>query len=260
MLAVAAVEKKLSALFRLAIRSGATEAIALHIRRGEPVNGRDGGGLTPLMLAAMHGLLGVCNVLLDEGADPELVDRQGRTARDLAVEHGHGSVAELIACFCGEVSRVVPESGATVTSEQTTDRSVEPSCNPVADDVRLPAGPPAPATDVLHAAANDTDVLVLGDVVEDAGGWLPGETVVSPGHDADCAAAASQLQKVLSRNRRSHTEANRDALVALGVGQQAAIAVLGKYRTGVACGALDHVAVAMFDQHVGDGVAEAAAA
>jgi RNA polymerase primary sigma factor len=211
MLAVAPVEKKLGALFRLAIRSGASEAIALHIRRGEPVNGRDGGGLTPLMLAAIHGQLGVCKALLDEGADPDLVDQQGRTARDLAAEQGHDSVAACLARFreADSVYIVLPEPQPMILSAHTNEQAAEPSRDTIADDVCLPAEPAAAASITLHVVSpDDADVLVLDDVAEDADGWLPDDAVVSPGHDSDCAAAASQLQHVLSTHRRVSTEAD----------------------------------------------------
>jgi RNA polymerase primary sigma factor len=211
MLAVAAVEKKLGALFRLAIRSGAAEAIALHIRRGEALNGRDGGGLTPLMLAAIHGQLGVCKALLDEGADPDLVDQQGRTARDLAAERGHDSVAACLARFreADSVYSVLPEPQPTVQSVHTNEQATEPSRDTIADDDCLPAVPAAAASITLHVVSpDDADVLVIDDVAEDADGWLPDDAVVSPGHDSDCAAAASQLQHVLSTHRRVSTEAD----------------------------------------------------
>jgi ankyrin repeat protein len=58
-------EPKLGALFWLAIRSSALDAITFLIRRGESVNGRDSVGLTPLMLRAIHNQLGVCLKLPD---------------------------------------------------------------------------------------------------------------------------------------------------------------------------------------------------
>lgn len=211
MLVVAPLENKLGALFRLAIRSGATEAIALHIRRGEPVNGRDSGNLTPLMLAAIHGQLGVCNALLDAGADPDLVDELGRTARDLASERGHYSIAALLARFpeANSVDGVVPDPQPTVLSQPTDEQAAEPSHDTVADDVYLPAEPAAALTGTLQVVPqDDAEVIVLGDVGEDADGWLPDAAVFSPGHDADCAAAASQLQQLLSTHRRVSTEAD----------------------------------------------------
>jgi RNA polymerase primary sigma factor len=85
-------EKKLSPLFRLAIKSGAADAVALHIRRGEAANGRDGSGLTPLMIAAVHGQLEVCARLLESGADPALVSAGGKAADELAIDHGHAAL------------------------------------------------------------------------------------------------------------------------------------------------------------------------
>jgi ankyrin repeat protein len=70
------LEKKLSPLFRLAIKSGAADAVALHIRRGESLNGRDTMGLTPLMIAAIHNQKESCATLLAFGADVSLTMRE----------------------------------------------------------------------------------------------------------------------------------------------------------------------------------------
>lgn len=44
-------------------------------------------GLTPLMIAAMHGRIGSVDTLLKLGADAALKDNEGRTAGDLALDH-----------------------------------------------------------------------------------------------------------------------------------------------------------------------------
>ena len=79
--------KNLSPLFRLALKSGALDAIALHIHRGESPNGRDPAGLTPLMIAAINNQPACCTRLISLGADVSLVSAGGRTAVELALEH-----------------------------------------------------------------------------------------------------------------------------------------------------------------------------
>jgi RNA polymerase primary sigma factor len=213
MLGTLMTEKKLGALFRLAIRSGAADAIALHIQRGEPVNGRDGAGLTPLMLAAMHNQLGVCVRLLDIGADPALVDSDGRTALVLAAAHGHSAVAALLSGF------ELPSPGSP---------GVPPyKIPPLADEQTVPGAAPeavieSVAVEILAlttavAATSEKLPVTLHEHADgpsheepddDTNGWLPDEAVIPPSHDAECAAAATQAQRSLSTHRRANTEAD----------------------------------------------------
>lgn len=84
-----------SALFRMAITAGTPASVLLHIRRGANVNARDGAGATPLMLAVARGRAEICKLLLDEGADPRLTDKAGRTVLDY-VPGQDGALAELL--------------------------------------------------------------------------------------------------------------------------------------------------------------------
>jgi RNA polymerase primary sigma factor len=89
-------EKNLSPLFRLALKSGALDAIAQHIHRGESPNGRDAAGLTPLMIAAINNQQACCTRLISLGADVSLLSTGGRTAVELALEHGHLTLASVL--------------------------------------------------------------------------------------------------------------------------------------------------------------------
>jgi len=86
----------LGALFRLTLASGVAAAVAQHLRRGAPLDGRDAQGRTPLMLAAMRGHVDVCRILLQAGVDTKLRDLNGKDAAALALAKGHSLILALI--------------------------------------------------------------------------------------------------------------------------------------------------------------------
>lgn len=61
------------------------------------LDAKDNNGYTPLMLAASHGLRDVVGDLIAEGASPRLRSSAGKTARDIAIECGHESIATILA-------------------------------------------------------------------------------------------------------------------------------------------------------------------
>jgi len=61
------------------------------------VDARTHGGLTPLQAAAENGDEELVELLLARGADPTLVNEEGKTAIDLAVEAGYEELAEELA-------------------------------------------------------------------------------------------------------------------------------------------------------------------
>lgn len=186
MLAVAPAEKKLGALFRLAIRSGAADAVDLHIRRGEAVNGRDGAGLTPLMLAVIHDRLDVCIRLLGAGADATLKGPEDQTAGALAVELGHAAVADLLTRH--EQLQARPASSVEAALELP----------PVQID-------PATPSSVLNLSIQP---FTTDEGMDDMNGWVVDEAVVAPVHDAECAASAEAAQRAMSTHKRVIAEAD----------------------------------------------------
>jgi uncharacterized protein len=69
-----------------ACTKGLSEEVASLIGAGVDVNSRDGGGDTPLIMAAAYGKTMIVKFLLLKGADPSLVGMQGMTALYCAVE------------------------------------------------------------------------------------------------------------------------------------------------------------------------------
>lgn len=76
--------RPLNRLFRMAVMAGAEDSVRLHIRRGDNFNARDDKGLTPLMIAASRNRASTCKLLLDSGADPQLLNPVGLDALTLA--------------------------------------------------------------------------------------------------------------------------------------------------------------------------------
>jgi RNA polymerase primary sigma factor len=97
----------LSKLFRLAVVTGISRAVQVHIDRGDDLNARDGEGRTPLMLAAARNKAAICKLLLDAGADGSLQDPTGKTAHDIAVAAFAHDAAAVI-----ETSKIQPPNQA----------------------------------------------------------------------------------------------------------------------------------------------------
>ncbi len=96
--APAPVLDRLSPLFRSALLAGVEAAVLVHIRKGEDVNGRDEKGRTPLMIAASRNYPTICRILLEAGANPKLLDFQGRAALEIAMAEGAKQAAAELAC------------------------------------------------------------------------------------------------------------------------------------------------------------------
>ena len=86
--------------FRMALLNGAIESVRLHLRGEGIVNGVDGVGRSPLMLAASRGHAEICRLLLAEGADPELRDNNGNDALTVALACGQAEIATLLSDVC----------------------------------------------------------------------------------------------------------------------------------------------------------------
>ncbi|MFC0665644.1 sigma-70 family RNA polymerase sigma factor [Azotobacter chroococcum] len=86
----------LSPLLRMATIAGVEIAVKHHIRRGDDLDARDGKGATPLMLAAGRKKVGIVRLLLAAGANPALLDPEGRAALAYAEKAGCDGCAALL--------------------------------------------------------------------------------------------------------------------------------------------------------------------
>lgn len=235
----ASIEGKLSPLFRLALKSGSPEAVLLHLKRGEPANGRDSRGLTPLMLAAVTGRFEVCGALLQEGADRAIVNPAGKTASDLAREYGYDSLGQ----FLYPVSLTEPVSLQIATPDiqilKVQVINVEPDEAEQWESSPTLSFPVAPS--VLHAGHADLQHFRVGIHAEESFeyslevgsftvasdiapvalmqapnaddqpmdemfGWVIENADVVPSHDASCVKAALEVQHSISIHRRRNTD------------------------------------------------------
>ena len=81
---VASADNSGRTILMLAVRTNPSlEILQELITHGAPVNAADKNGQTPLLEAAEHGTPGMVKVLLRSGADPEAINKAGKTAADL---------------------------------------------------------------------------------------------------------------------------------------------------------------------------------
>ncbi len=79
-----------------AVASNQPEVVTWLLDAGANVNARQQMDYTPLMGAAANARAELLDLLLARGADPALTTTEGKTAADLAREHGHEDVARRL--------------------------------------------------------------------------------------------------------------------------------------------------------------------
>lgn len=72
----------------MAASTGSDEPIVLLLKNKANLNLAEKHGKTPLHEAAKYGYEKVAKVLIDSGADLEVKDKKGRTAKDIATKRG----------------------------------------------------------------------------------------------------------------------------------------------------------------------------
>lgn len=182
-------EASLSTLFRLTLASGVPAAVAFHLKRGAPLNGRDGKGRSPLILAAMRGHAEVCRLLLEAGADTTTRDDDNQDALAAAQSAGHSPVVALISRYQGASAASTLEQ-APPPEIQLCEPSQECTANPepldcprvLSEDDRPCSGsspegdnvPAAtlPALDIEAASTDPVETIEESHTAEIADEWI----------------------------------------------------------------------------------------
>jgi len=82
-------------LFNAVLKSR-THMISVLIRAGVDPDVRNIEGRTPLMTAAELGAAEIARLLIENGADPNMVDETGETAYEIAMRKGHRHMANIL--------------------------------------------------------------------------------------------------------------------------------------------------------------------
>jgi RNA polymerase primary sigma factor len=113
---------EMNPLMKLAVVSGATDAVRIQIQRGLNVDMTDTEGRSLLMLAASRGHIEVCRLLLEAGADVDLLD----ASRKSASEHAELSKnRDVVALFEDYVAKSRVDFGSDV-AEATSGAEATP--------------------------------------------------------------------------------------------------------------------------------------
>lgn len=94
--AIAPLAPLLNRFLRMAVLRGVEKSVCLHLDRGDDVNARDAQGMTPLMLSASRNNARICRLLLDAGAESDLLDPQGNDALAIAIKAGAGEARRTL--------------------------------------------------------------------------------------------------------------------------------------------------------------------
>lgn len=168
----------LNPALRLAALHGVTSSVRLHIERKDQLDGRDQNGQTALMIAASKNHVEVCGLLLQAGADPDLQDKDGLTALDLAIKAGATAARETLLEFTR--NRTQPTSGTMgawypdAHTEVKTQGSIQ-------------------KTDLPAQESSVEDEIAFGD-------WEPLTESIPPEDDAQLRSRAIQTQAAIDQH------------------------------------------------------------
>ncbi|HHX3696171.1 TPA: RNA polymerase sigma factor RpoD, partial [Burkholderia cenocepacia] len=184
---------KLNPLLKLALKNGVTAAVEVQLRKSECENARDAVGNTPLMIAAIHGHVDVCRLLLEHGADAAAKDGEGVTAYSKALVAGHMEVVELLARF---------EQEDADASEPIL-RSAEDTVVIVSDASQGGGGLASGSSAHVGRYESDPDAGLEAEPAagpdDDMFGWAPEERPTIPDDDLACRGSAEEEQKAIGR-------------------------------------------------------------
>jgi ankyrin repeat protein len=88
------------------------------IERKADVNAQSNDGMTALMVAAAHNSPPMIGLLMDAGADAEIKNKRGQTARDVAELNGNREASQAILVLSDATSAKAPAAAAEESTSQ----------------------------------------------------------------------------------------------------------------------------------------------
>ena len=164
----------------MAVMAGVEDSVRLHIRRGDDVNARDDKGQTPLMIAASRNRAGTCKLLLDSGADAQLLNPAGLDALMLAKLAGAHDSATVL------------QAGLVVGSDHNGYPCKHSDVVPGAATVAIDA--------VVEAPVAPAEVALADGGAFDLTGWEAEEDRPAPPDDLTLAQDAAAVHDAISKH------------------------------------------------------------
>lgn len=124
-------------LLKMAVLSGATRSVELHLGKIADIDIKDDKGMSLLMYAAMRGHAETCRILLDAGADPYIENREGKTALCLTKTFEKSDATAVIQAFIKRDSSLKLEIVAepSNSSYESLNRNFEVDESALVDDL-----------------------------------------------------------------------------------------------------------------------------
>jgi RNA polymerase primary sigma factor len=201
----------------MAVVAGVETAVRIHIDRGDNLNARDDKGQTPLMLSAARNKATICKLLLDAGADADLIDPVGRSALNIALAAGATDAATTIEAACMQLTLqedVFRDPCGIYPDEQQARAANDSQADH--EEIAAPAQPAEQPAAFLEQFPGNTPVIALNldsDNAEfDLAGWVAEEELAPPEDDPTLSATASEIQSAISEHAPIDTSAVWDGL------------------------------------------------
>lgn len=201
----------------MAIVTGVESAVSIHIQRGDNINALDNKGQTPLMLSAARNKAAICKLLLDAGADADLLDPFGRNALGIAQNAGAREAASAIEAACMPQSTAHNDDVFCVPAHVTLNRlglqaDSEPTVSQLFDVVSSkPIGQTSSVQSLETAAMPVLEWTTGADSAAfDLTGWEAEVDQPPPEGDPALFASAFEIQSTISEHQPIDTSADWD--------------------------------------------------
>jgi RNA polymerase primary sigma factor len=199
----------------MAVVAGVESAVKIHIDRGDDLNARDAQGQTPLMLSAARNKAAICKLLLDAGADADLLDPSGRSALVIALAAGANEAAQAIETVSVPAAVIAAADGPSNEPEQHS--SDNPSAlapaplpvNAIAEDASALSSEPD-AFEPEPATAQPLDLGTVDGDGFDLTKWEAEEDLPPPEGDPTLTTAAFEIQSAITEHQPIDTSADWD--------------------------------------------------